>query len=229
MSLIGFVCSVASATVAAVGSAISTIGPAVSSFCTNVLPRLAPFIEKGLEALQVVGKIAQALLQIVGIFKPKEDIQDMGDRAMQAAEKGTRPENFDKFDDYLESIRNMELDPEKSQKSTAEQKIAAGLAIGAKGLEEKFNAPEGSMGNLWVLAAAAPAFFNEHRLESIIKSTTDIATVMRYFDGKLDLSEARSMGKTLVDAERTLSPGKIEEAIRTELRDAQEAVRNLSA
>ena len=213
----------------AVASAVSTIGPAVANFCANVLPRLLPLIEKSPEILRVVTTIAQVVLQVVNVFQPKDDIQDMGDRAMQAAEQGIRPDGFDEFDDYLESIRKMELDPEKTQKNTAEQKIAAGLAIGAKGLEEKFNAPEGTMGNLWVLAAAAPAFFNEHRIESILKSTTDIAEVMRYFEGKLDLPEARSMEKILTEALRSLAPEKSDEAIYNDLDKAGEAVRNASA
>ena len=116
-----------------VSNTVSNIGSAVSGFCTNVLPRLGPMIEKGLATLGPLGQIAQCVLQAFNIFKPQDKIEDMGDRALQAADKDIRPEKFDRFDNYLEYIRNMELDPEKSQKNTPEQKIVAGLAIGAKG------------------------------------------------------------------------------------------------
>ena len=52
---------------------------------------------------------------------------------------------------------------------------------------------------------------------------------MRYFDGKLDLPEARSIEKTLVDVERKLAPEKSDDAIYNDLDKAGEAVRNTSA
>lgn len=217
-----------SSVTAAVSSAVSSIGPAVSRFCTNVLPRLAPYIEKGMEVLQYVGKVAQALLSSIGIFKPDDKTAEVGERALQAAEEGIRPDGFDSFPEYMEALRKLELNPENKDKFTPEQKMVAGLAVGAKGLEDKFNAPAGSMGNLWVLAAASPLFFNADRLEAILKTGGDIASVMRYFEGDLSLSEARGVETKLLEAERSVSPGTSDESVYASLDKAREAIRESS-
>ena len=86
----------------AVVSAVSSIGPAVASFCANVLPKLGPLLAQGLEALKVVGQIANTVMQVMSIFKEGESVEDMGDRAIQAAEQGVTP---DQFDDTMRRIR----------------------------------------------------------------------------------------------------------------------------
>lgn len=213
---------------AAATKVVSTIGPSASIFCTNVLPRLAPYVSKSIEALHCISNVAQAVLSLVGVFKSHERPEDIGERALQAAENGIRPEGFDSFSEYMETLRKLELNPENKDKFTPEQKMVAGLAIGAKGLEEKFNAPEGSMGNLWVLAAASPLFFNAERLEAILKVSSDISSVMRYFEGNLSLSEARGVETKLLEAERSISPGTSDESVYANLDKAREAIRESS-
>lgn len=215
-----------SAAVSAVSTVVSTIGPTVANFCVNVLPRIAPYIEKGIEVLRVVGNIAQAVLQAFAIFKPGETTEEMGDRALQAKDEGITPEGFDSFDDYLARVREQKLDPVKSASFSEVEKVTAGLAIGAAALDKRFNVGDGVMGNLWVLAAASPGFFNAERLTSILGKTTDIGSVIRYFDGKLDLEQAVGVEKKLMEAEKGLSPEKTDKTIIQELNEAGKAMRN---
>lgn len=215
-----------SAAVSAISTAVSTIGPAVATFCTTVLPRIAPFIDKGIEILRVAGAIVQTVLQVAGVFGANERIDEMGDRALQASEQGIVPEQFDSFDEYLDRIREIPLDPEKSAKTSEYEKIGAGLAIGATALDRHFKVADGVMENLVVMAFAKPGFFNGERLSAILGKTTDITSIMNYFDGKLDFKSAVAVEKTLADVERTLSPGKSDEAIARDLNEAKAAMRN---
>jgi hypothetical protein len=216
----GFVASFCSAVV----SAVSSIGPAVSTFCTSVLPKIVPALET---IGSVIKGVANAVLRILDIFQPDEDVEEMGDRAIQAGDAGIKPEKFDTFDEYMEEIRNFKLDPEKSAQMSGVEKIAAGLAIGATGLENKFDAPEGSMGPLWLLAASNPTYFTADRLISLVKSGSDIGQVAKFFEGKLGPSDAVATQKTLMGLERELSPGKSDDAIYADLDAASDAVRKL--
>ena len=72
----------------AIISTVATIGAAVSTFCTTTLPALIPYIEKGLEVMQLIAKVAEGVATVLDIFNPSDNIEDMGDRALQAAEQG---------------------------------------------------------------------------------------------------------------------------------------------
>lgn len=208
----------------AISSTVSSIGSAVSSFCTSVLPRITSTLES---IGSVIGGIANAVLKIFGVFEEDDDVEDMGDRAIQAGEAGIKPENFDTYDEYMAEIRNFKLDPERSAELSSVEKLAAGLGIGAVGLEKKLDAPEGSMGVLWLLAASNPAFFTADRLVHLVKSGADLLQVASFFDGKLGPADAVSTRQTLMGVERDFSPGKSDEAIYAELNAAKTGVRNL--
>jgi hypothetical protein len=166
-------------------------------------------------------------MQVFGIFKPGDNLEDIGDRSIQAAEKGITVDQFDDFDQYMESLRNFDLDPQRTTEISTEAKTVAGLAIGSKGLDEKFEVNAGTMANLWVLVASNPAYFNADRLQSILNKTVDIATVLDYFDNKLTPTEALATEKTLVEAEKSFSADKDDKTIYAELDAASAAVQNL--
>jgi hypothetical protein len=204
----------------AVISAVSKIGPAVSTFCTTVLPRILPALE---EIGQAVKTVANGVLSVLGVFKPGEDVEDVGERALQAGERGIKPEQFDTFDEYMAEIRNFPLDPEKSANRSSVEKISAGLAIGAAGIEKKLGAPEGSLGTLWLLVASNPTYFTAERLIDIAQSGGSVMSVLRYFAGKLGPADAVQARDLLMDLERRRSPEKSGETIFSELSAAREA------
>lgn len=209
----------------AIVSAVNSIGPAVSSFCTTVLPRILPVLE---QVGQAVKAIANVVLSVLEIFKPGEDVEDMGDRALQAAEQGIKPEKFDTFDEYLEEIRNFPLDSEKSSNLSSAEKMAAGLAIGATGMEKKFDAPEGSLGPIWLLAASNPTYFTAERLINIAQSGSTVVDILRYFEGKLGPADAVNARGILMGLERQHSPSKTDATLYAELNTARDAVMKLS-
>jgi hypothetical protein len=210
--------------VSTVVSAVSSIGPAVSNFCATVLPRIIPVLEQVGQVLKV---IANALLTALDIFKPGEDVEAMGDRALQAAEQGIKPDQFDSFDEYLAEIRNFRLDPEKSSSLSGAEKLAAGLAIGATGMEKKFDVPVGSLGPIFLMAASNPEYFTAERLASMVQTGGSVLDILRYFEGKLGPADANNTRDILMGLERQRSPGKTDDAIYSELSLAEDAFSKL--
>lgn len=215
----GIIASVVSTVV----STVSSIGSAVSSFCTNVLPRIVPVLDQVGAAIKA---IANVVFKVLDIFQPHDDVEDMGDRALQAAEQGIKPGNFDTYDEYLAEIRNFKLDPDKSATLSSAEKIGAGLAVGTTGMEKKFDAPAGSLTPIWVLAASNPTYFNADRLVGIVQSGHSVTDVMRYFEGKLGPADAVNTRDILMGMERQRTPEKTDTAIYAELTTARDTVKN---
>ena len=207
-------------------TAVSSIGPAVAGFCTQVLPKLAPLLTQGLEALKEVAKIANTVMQIVDIFKTGETVDDIGDRAMQAAEQGITPDKFSDYDQYVDELRSFELDEDKSAKASPMQKIVSGLAVASAALDEKLNAPEGTAGGLWVLAGTGPDYFNADRLTQFLKAGQDVRSIIDYFEGKMGGAESLDVEDELVALDKAAAPEEDEQSIRTQIYGAADTVQN---
>lgn len=208
--------------VASVTPVIASIGPAIKTFCTTVLPKIAPILIGGVEKLNTFVGVVQAVLQIMQIFRPEDRLKDIGDRSIQAARRDIKPEHFDSFEDYMNEIRAFELDPAESETITDAEKYAAGLAVGAHGLDEKFNVREGTMAHLWPLVANNPAYFDSARLTALLGTTNDVVSLLKYFEGQLGPAASADTEGKIVAAEKALSPDKTEAAIYAQMDAAVE-------
>lgn len=210
--------------VSSVGSAISSGLSSAASWCGE---KFSTLVSVGKVALDTVGGIAGGLLQGLGIFGKQETPENMGDRALQADAQGIFPDTFEDFGEYMESLRNFELDPEKSKKTTPDEKIFKGLEVAGRALEDKFNAPTGSMANVWVLAGTNPDYFTSERFQSILNSGMDVASIVDYFEGTLGGGEALEIEDQLVNIDRQTYPGKDDRTSREEIYTAAEAAKNI--
>lgn len=206
--------------VSAVSAAVASIGPAVAGFCTNVLPTLAVYMEKGLEVMRVIAQVANTISTVMGILRPNETVDDMGDRAMQAAAQGMAPEQFDSHADYMDALRSFEFDPELN-KGKPMEKIVAGLAVVSAGMDDKLGMAEGTAGQLFALVGASPDYFSADRLTQYLQSGQDIAAVVDYFAGKLGGAESLDVEDSLVNLEKAHSPEQDDTSIRARLYEAQ--------
>lgn len=224
MGLWGSICSGVSSFFSGVGSAISSGLSAAARWCGE---KFCAVIDAGKNILSTVGGIAGSLLQGLGLWGEKETPEDMGDRALQAHEQGIFPDKFENFGEYMESLRNFDLDPKKTEESTPDQKIFKGLEVAGRALEDKFNAPMGSMANVWVLAGANPEYFTSDRFQSLLKSGVDIASVVDYFEGKLGGGESLEVEDQLVNIDQATYPGKDPQSSREEIYAAVETAKNI--
>jgi len=208
----------------AITSVVASIGPAVAEFCASVLPRLAPLLEKGMDILRMVEKIADTVSHAMGIFTGTDTTGDVGDRALQASDKGITPDQFENHADYMNALRHVDLDPDKSAKLTDVQKVISGLAVAGHGLDDKFGSPEGTMGNLFWLAAANPEYFNADKLTQYLKTGQDIMSIVDYFDGKLGGGESLEVEDGLVQLDKSINPDADEKSIREQIYAAADTV-----
>lgn len=180
-----------SAICSAVSSGLSAIGSAVSSFASAVSTAIATTIEALAPIAEAIGKFANALLQGLGVIRPGEDIEDFGDRALQAANSEAKitPDKFENFKDYIEELRNFELDPEKSAKTPKSVKLTSGLALGTVGLEKKFDMEKGSLNGVWFLPMANPDYFTSNRVQDMLETGRLGGSIFEYLENKLSAGD----------------------------------------
>ncbi len=112
-------------------------------------------------ALEVLGKVIMAIAKAFGLVEKEENVDELGDKAIQAEESGITPDQFDNYDEYVKAVENFEVDPAKSKEISTEDKVKKGLEILAEGAKEKYGLePETTIGML-DLATQNPKFFTE--------------------------------------------------------------------
>lgn len=232
MSILGSIgsaiCSVGSAIssgISTVCSAAISVGRAAFNFAAEYAPKIAGAVS---HFGSVINSIASAVSLALNIFRHGENMENMGDRALQAAEQGIKPENYRKFDEYAQAIRDFRLDPAKTEKTDSATKIMAGLAVSSLGLEDKLGLPAGMGGAVWLLAASKPEYFTAARLEALLRAPSPART-LEYFEGKLGPAADLKTRDAIIDIERTLQPAQTVEAIYKELVEARQAVANMQA
>lgn len=214
------------------GNAISSAYNSVSSFCSSTvsgigsaLSSAANYLGTGLSTaltmsgglLGAVSNIASNLLQNLGLFEKSERTEDMGDRALQAEAQGITPQNFDNFSEYIDNLRSFELDAQKSNEITTDQKNFKGLEVAGRALEDKYNAPEGSMASAWALASQNPDFFTSQRFETLLGSSMDFTAIADYFSGKIDAANQLDIENSIIKADLAANPSKDEIECREEI------------
>ncbi|MGC8731337.1 MAG: hypothetical protein ACP5RC_03660 [Halothiobacillaceae bacterium] len=193
MGFFSFICS---AVGSLIGSVVSGIGSAVSSFVANVAPVIGSIIDAIKPVAEAIGRFANAFLQGLGILKPGEKVDDIGERALQAAEVGIKPEQFDNFDDYMSKLRDFELDPEKANQRSQAEKITAGLAVGTLGAEKKFGYEQGALDTLWLLPMTNAEYFTPERMQSLVSTGRFTGDVFSYLEKRLSGADATRMEKS---------------------------------
>lgn len=191
------VCSAASSVSSAIGRACSAIGSTLSSFANGVGTIIGGIVSALSPVAAALGKFANAFLQGLGILKPNEDTQEMGDRALQAADKGITIDKFKNFDDYMTALRDFKLDPEQSAKRSSAEKMVAGLGVGTIATEDKFNLDRGSLNGMWLLPMANPGYFTPERMQTLVSTGRLGGDIFAYLEKRLSAGDMRTIEKRL--------------------------------
>lgn len=107
-----------------------TLGPELASL-------LAPVLEK-------LCKAFAAFFKELGIIEPDEKTVELGDKALQAEmdeEHPIRPEDFDKYSDYIDAIKKYTPDPDLSSQISEEEKERKGMELESGLALEKYGEP----------------------------------------------------------------------------------------
>ena len=180
-----------------IGSVVGSIGSSLSSFATSVAPVIGRVIEAVKPVAGFISQFANIFLQAMNILKPEEKVEDLGERALQAADEGITSDGFENFSDYLDALRNFDLDEEASAQRNPVVKLVAGLGVGSAGLEQRFNAQQGSLGSIWVLPITNPAYFTPERMQHLVEAGRLGGNILAYLENRLSGGDARAFEKKL--------------------------------
>lgn len=147
----------------------------------------------------------------LGIIKKEMPPEELGDRALQAQEKGINPEDYEgRYNEYLAEIEALELEPEASEKFSPEEKKVAAAQVLSLALVEHYGKDSGVEKFLSTeLTENNKKFYTPERVISYMdtfkNSRDNMENISKYFDGKLDsMQDFRYMDAKLIEAEKKL-------------------------
>lgn len=186
-----------------VAATVSSIGASVASFATSMATAIASLpLPTIMECIESIVKCAEIVMRAFGVLQPNEQVEDLGERALQAKEQGITLDQFDDFEDYMDKLRNFELDPDKAAKRNPLEKQLAGLGVGTAGLEHKLNVGRGELNGVWLLPMVNPQYFTPERMQSLLTAGQLGGDILGYLEDRLSVGESRSFEKGMeVDAE----------------------------
>jgi hypothetical protein len=200
MGFWGSVGSFISSAVSVISSVASTLGGALASSAGNFLKVASPWLGSVMQVIEVVSTL-------LGILNSKDNIEELGAKAMEADKK---PEDFDSNAEYIDYLRNdIELDREKFENATDVEKTArqaVGASIVIKGIEEKkgFDIPV----TTWVAMAKLGLGDKAEEIDKILDTFKDgkLEDFVDYTEGKLEAKKELEVGDSLVEMYQELEP-----------------------
>ncbi|MFT5759817.1 MAG: hypothetical protein ACI9LM_004596 [Alteromonadaceae bacterium] len=213
MGFFSSVCSFVSGACSAISGAVSSIGSGVASLATSIA-------SLGVELAGKVGEAIKAVAVSLGILKPEENLEELGEKAMLSDKK---PEDFDSINEYIDHLRdNVPLDKEKFEKLDDKELLARsaiGASITLKGINEKLDtvvSPE-------FMAEVAKQDLAADQIVGTIKAYKEngLKTVDYglYLNDELDLDESDKHSDALVSAYQKLEPELTTEQIEDKVMD----------
>ena len=178
-------------------------------FLVSAVSSIVTAIKAIVPVLRAVANVVMSICQTLGLIKPEEKVEDLGDKAIQAGDEGIRPENYANYQDYVKAVQDFQVDPEKSKHITPEEKMAKALEVQANLLAEK--APELGVEDYLNLIANHMDYFTPERSTELGKllltesgAVVNVAEVMNGTEKNPDkISEAYD---TLAKVEKQVDP-----------------------
>lgn len=165
-----------------------------------------------IQGLKVIGNAIASIAKALGIIKPERDVEEIGDRALQAEEKGMTPDKYSSYEAWVKEIEKDDwgYDPEKNKDMDPQKKVLKGVEVSAAVVMERF--PRFPIQEFFSLAGKNPEFFTVERMDEIGKlANTDpdaFSKVVNYITGTAnDHKTIDTASDILMDIERTIDPG----------------------
>lgn len=184
---------------------------AIITAAVNVSKALA-LVGLAVKGLKVIGNAIASIAKALGIIKPERDVEEIGDRALQAEEKGMTPEMYDSYEAWVRDIEKDDwgYDPEKNKDMEPQQKILKGVEVSTAVTMERF--PELPVQEFFSVAGNNREFFTVDRMNEIGKlasSNSDaFEKVINYVTGVAkDHKTVEAATDILMDIEKVINPG----------------------
>lgn len=187
-------------------SFISTAAGAISSMATSIASKIG---ETALGVLKVVSAVMETVAKVLGVIRPDEKIDELGEKTLQAAEAGITIETCgNDFAKYQQEIRNFEIDPEKAENRPKEDKLCAGIAFVEQGISQKY--PFLSIASMYPLIAMKHDFFTVARVASYAQTAVELqyslSKIKSFFDGSCSMGDKKKTENFIYTAESKFNP-----------------------
>lgn len=171
---------------------------AAATSVTNVLVSVSLVLRD----LKTIGNILVTLGKALGLIKPDIKVSELGDKALQS---GYNPEDYDSYLEYVNAVENYNLDPEKSNLTTEEDKLkkAMELAVGVT-IEKYENLP---VQEFCIAVGENIKYFTETKIKEIGKliqlDESNISRILNYINGtERDSKQIQRVVDTLMEVEK---------------------------
>lgn len=161
------------------------------------------------EGLKMLCGALMCVAKAMGLLKPENKVDELGDKALQAAEAGIVPEDFDTYAEYVRQVEAFEVDPKRSAVYTDTQKVLKGAELTAGVMLEEL--PDLPVEQFFIYAGKNPEYFTETRMDALGAQLKEdpglLSDVLGYLDGteKNDLKLDRAM-TALIEIEKKIDP-----------------------
>jgi len=201
---------------------VDTVREVVGKILPNIVKVLPVSINELAIVLHAVAKIVESVAEALGLGQ--QNVEDLGDRAIQVHDKGYRTEDFESYEEYVQFIKDFELDPEKSAQIRPEVKAAYGIKVLSEQVEAKYGF---KLGDFLPVIASNVDYFTADRVlairDAFAKANMAVGDLGAYMEYKLNGTEMGKVEDALVKAESTLkeNDGKSEDEIRNTIHGMQ--------
>lgn len=175
---------------------------AAATSVTNVLVSVSLVLRD----LKTIGNILVTLGKALGLIKPDIKVSELGDKALQS---GYNPEDYDSYLEYVNAVENYNLDPEKSNLTTEEDKLkkAMELAVGVT-IEKYENLP---VQEFCIAVGENIKYFTETKIKEIGEliqlDESNISRILNYINGtERDSKQIQRVVDTLMEVEKISNP-----------------------
>ena len=204
------------------GSLFSGIASVLSVVVTKLMPTIIKIVGVQLEKF---GRALEAFFKELGLIEPEDNVEEIGDRALQAEQDDLHPikiEDFDSHEKYLAAIKEYEIDAEKSALIPKDDKLHKAIEILLGAAIARYGQPMSDFGQIVV---SNPDFYSKAgrlgEFASLIRSDPNtFAELVNYMENK-NMSTAKNDAAfdRLVEMEKKLNPDASDAEIWTAVSD----------
>ncbi|MBY6093959.1 hypothetical protein [Ferrimonas balearica] len=193
-------------------SAVTSVASSVCRVVTGAVSLVKEVTPLALDAISKVANVVCEVARSLGFLKIEDDPVTLGDKIIQAEEKGITLESCQSdYDLYMEKIRSFRVDPERSKAIDEVDKLKAStITVGAR-IESHYGT---SIAPLIPLIVRSAAFFTAGRLKAILDAGIAVVSIAGYFNSAFDRNTSATVEGQIVSAGKAAQPEMSEDKLR---------------
>ena len=180
---------------------------------------------------KVVGSVWGGIGKVLGILKPQEEPEEIGEMAVQGAEQGVNREQFKTNQEYIQALRDkVKFDRDRFNKLSEQElheRRMLGTKITAQGIEEHMGIPE--IPNNFIVASGMLGWspsLTLKMLETSKKNDVPISDITDYMKNRCKADKIEKTGDAIKEAVKAENPGLTVDQVNQNILDAQKKIKD---